>query len=127
MRNIQKDIIGIFKPVDEEPFSPNNPRGHIGPFGSQTFRPGVLSGESCIREVAAYLIDHKGFSSVPSTTFVEVVHNSFTYVPFTGLEVTGDAYFEIMSSLIKPENEELEETKDPVFAKTHESRENGKS
>ena len=106
MRNTHKEKVCIFKPIDEEPFAPNNPRGHIGPFGSQTFRPGVLSGESCIREVAAYLIDRKGFSSVPATTFVEVVHNSFKYVPFTGLEVTGTNYFEIMSSLIKPENED---------------------
>lgn len=62
----------------------------------------MLSGESCIREVSAYLIDRKGFSGVPATTFVEVVHNSLKYVPFTGLEVTSDTYFEIMSSLIKP-------------------------
>lgn len=121
MRNIQKEKVGIFKPIDEEPFAPNNPRGHQKPFGSQTFRPGVLSGESCIREVAAYLIDRKGFSSVPSTTFVEVVHNSFKYVPFTGLEVTGTEYFEIMSSLIKPENEEGEEAKVSKINKTPES------
>ena len=74
MRSAQKEKIGIFKPVDEEPFAPNNPRGNSGPFGSQTFRPGVLSGESCIREVAAYLLDHHNFSGVPYTTFVEVVH-----------------------------------------------------
>ena len=106
IRSINKEKLCIFKPIDEEPFAPNNPRGHIGLFGSQTFRPGVLSGESCIREVAAYLIDRKGFSSVPTTTFVEVVHNSFKYVPFTGLEVTGTNYFEIMPSLIKPESED---------------------
>ena len=73
----------------------------------------MLSGESCIREVAAYLVDRQGFSGVPSTTFVEVVHKSLKYVPFTGLEVTTDTYFEIMSSLIKPnsQNEFLEEGK----------------
>lgn len=124
MRNVQKEKIAIFKPIDEEPFAPNNPRGHEGIFGSQTFRPGVLSGESCIREVAAYLIDRKGFSGVPPTTFVEVVHNSLKYVAFSGLEVTSTAYFEMMSSLIKPVNEENEEqkqnsiTKDSLNTKT---------
>jgi hypothetical protein len=58
--------------------------------------------------VAAYLIDNQNFSGVPATTFVEVVHNSLKYVPFTGLEVNSDTYFEIMSSLIKPTNEEYE-------------------
>jgi len=93
MRSAQKEKVGVFKPIDEEPFAPNNPRGNTGPFGSQSFRPGILSGESCIREVAAYLLDHHHFSSVPLTTFVEVVHQSLKYVPFTGLEVTSDEYF----------------------------------
>jgi len=48
---------------------------------------------------------------VPPTTFVEVVHNSMKYVPFTGLEVTSDRYFEIMSSLIKPESDENKKEK----------------
>jgi hypothetical protein len=90
MRSLKKKKVGIFKAIDEEPFAPNNPRGNKGFFGSPTFRPGVLSGESCIREVAAYLVDRKGFSGVPCTTFVEVVHNSLNYVAFSGLEVTGD-------------------------------------
>lgn len=34
MRNINREKIAIFKPIDEEPFAPNNPRGHEGPFGS---------------------------------------------------------------------------------------------
>ena len=71
----------------------------------------MLSGESCIREVVAYLIDNHNFSGVPATTFVEVVHNSLKYVPFSGLEVNSDTYFEIMSSLIKPTNIESEDKK----------------
>jgi hypothetical protein len=115
MRNYDKENIAIFKPIDEEPFAPNNPRGHEGPFGSQTFRPGVLSGESCIREVAAYLLDHKHFADVPPTTFVEVVHSSLKYVPFIGLEVTSE-YFDILSSLITPVNVE---DKDNLNNKSH--------
>ena len=34
LRNAQKQSIAIFKPIDEEPFAPNNPRGHTGQFGS---------------------------------------------------------------------------------------------
>lgn len=121
MRNTQKDVVAIFKPIDEEPFAPNNPRGHQGQFGSQTFRPGVLSGESSIREVAAYLLDHKSFSCVPQTTFAEVVHHSLTYIPFTGLEVTDTYYLDVMSSLIKPVNQDDKITKELLITKTPES------
>jgi len=34
MRSGHKDKVAIFKPIDEEPFAPNNPRGNTGPFGS---------------------------------------------------------------------------------------------
>jgi hypothetical protein len=34
MRNASKKKVAIFKAIDEEPFAPNNPRGHTGPFGS---------------------------------------------------------------------------------------------
>jgi hypothetical protein len=36
---------------------PHNPRGYVGKFGTQGLRPGIVSGEGCDREVAAYLID----------------------------------------------------------------------
>ena len=64
----------------------------------------MLSGESCIREVAAYLLDHRNFSNVPDTTFVEIVHNALKFVPFTGLEVTSDYYYDVLSTLITPVN-----------------------
>lgn len=68
------EAIAVFKPIDEEPFAPNNPRGMQAPFGTETCRPGVKSGESTIREIFAYLLDHDGFAGVPLTTFVEVTH-----------------------------------------------------
>eukprot|EP00331_Platyophrya_macrostoma_P032801 CAMPEP_0176437752 /NCGR_PEP_ID=MMETSP0127-20121128/18831_1 /TAXON_ID=938130 /ORGANISM="Platyophrya macrostoma, Strain WH" /LENGTH=594 /DNA_ID=CAMNT_0017821483 /DNA_START=213 /DNA_END=1996 /DNA_ORIENTATION=- len=77
IRNSNRKNIGIFKPVDEEPFAPNNPKGYQGKLGSQGFRRGILSGEAASREVAAYLIDEKEFFGVPPTTFVEVVHPYF--------------------------------------------------
>lgn len=46
-----------FKPKDEEPFGPNNPRGLVGQLGQSGLRKGILSGEACERELAAYLLD----------------------------------------------------------------------
>jgi hypothetical protein len=74
MRSQDKRPVGIFKPVDEEQYAPNNPRDFQGPFGSATFRAGVLSGEATVRELAAYLIDHGHFSSVPATSLVQVAN-----------------------------------------------------
>lgn len=58
IKNSTQGNIAVFKPIDEEPFAPFNPRGMTGPFGSDTCRAGVKSGESTLREVAAYLLDH---------------------------------------------------------------------
>jgi phosphatidylinositol 4-kinase type 2 len=52
-----KRNVCCFKPQDEEPFGPLNPRGFIGALGQAGFRKGILSGEACEREVAAYLLD----------------------------------------------------------------------
>jgi hypothetical protein len=44
------------------------------------FRNGVLSGEACIREVIAYIVDQElHFYAVPKTTFVQAKHPSFSY------------------------------------------------
>jgi len=65
MRDTLQRVTAIFKPIDEEPFAPNNPRGNTGDFGTPTCRSGVLSGEASIREVAAYVLDCDGFHRVP--------------------------------------------------------------
>ncbi len=70
-------VIGIFKPFDEEPFAPNNQKGYVGNFGSQSFRRGIYSGEATIREVAAYVLDRKNIFGIPPTTFIELSHISF--------------------------------------------------
>lgn len=49
---------------------------------------------------------------MPPTTFVEVIHPSLKYVPFTGLEVTSDFYYDVLSTLITPVN--LEYNKFPL-------------
>ena len=74
--------VAFWKPIDEEPFAPNNPRGMQAPFGSETCRPGVKSGESSIREVLAFLLDHEGFAGVPPTALVEMSHPSLKISPF---------------------------------------------
>ena len=78
LHNTRKGKIAVFKPADEEPYADNNPRGYIRQPGQDMFlREGVLPGEACIREVAAYMLDHGGFCGVPMTTLVECRHPSF--------------------------------------------------
>lgn len=77
MKDKSNNPICIFKPIDEEVFAPNNPRGYIAPFGTRFPDRNILSGEACIREVAAYLLDHKRFSGVPETFLAIVAHSNF--------------------------------------------------
>ena len=79
MRDAQKNIRGVFKPINEEALAPMNPRGYIGKLMSNGIRPGILSGESAYREVAAYQLDNYNFSGVPSTVLVESQHQSYSY------------------------------------------------
>ncbi|UKK02789.2 hypothetical protein MACK_002886 [Theileria orientalis] len=78
MFNKAGKCIAIFKPCDEEAFTPYNPRGYVGNMNQQGFRPGVLSGEGATREVAAYILDvsYDNFSGVPATTMVEIAHQA---------------------------------------------------
>lgn len=71
--------VGCFKPQDEEPFGPNNPRGLVGELGQSGLRRGILSGEACERELAAYLLDKDHFAGVPATALVEARHPAFKY------------------------------------------------
>eukprot|EP00210_Caulerpa_lentillifera_P002379 g2282.t1 len=64
--------LAVFKPQDEEPLAPNNPKGHRGSFDSDGLRTGVRSGEGAVREVIAFMLDHEHFSGVPPTTMVSL-------------------------------------------------------
>lgn len=78
LHDARKAKIAIFKPADEEPYAENNPRGYLPQPGESIYlREGVVPGEACIREVAAFMMDHGGFSNVPMTTLVEAHHPSF--------------------------------------------------
>jgi len=75
--------IGVFKPQDEEPFSINNPKG-FSPKSANSeagFKEGILVGEASLRECAAYLLDHQGFSGVPETELALCQHPAFYSSP----------------------------------------------
>mmetsp|Transcript_5514 Transcript_5514/g.7997 ORF Transcript_5514/g.7997 Transcript_5514/m.7997 type:complete len:703 (-) Transcript_5514:87-2195(-) len=74
MHDARKSPVAVFKPADEEPYAQNNPRGYVG---GGSLREGIQPGQLCLREVAAYLLDHKGFSSVPMTTLAQARHPAF--------------------------------------------------
>ncbi len=100
MRNVNKQTIAIFKPFDEEPFAPNNQKGYVNKFGSETFRKGILSGEGSIREFAAYFLDNKKKFDVPITTFVEVSHPSFNKFNMNLIEMENNNFDKIKGSMV---------------------------
>lgn len=72
--------VGIFKPCDEEPLAPNNPKGWAGrAMGAPGMKPSVRVGEAALREVAAYLLDHGGFAGVPPAALVLCRHPMLNY------------------------------------------------
>lgn len=94
LHDARKVRVAVFKPSDEEPYAENNPRGYVpscptsastsGIFsldGSEqeelSLRAGISPGEACLREVAAFLLDHGNFSGVPPTTLAEARHPAF--------------------------------------------------
>lgn len=80
MRGMDRQILGLFKPFDEEPFAPNNPLGPSwrGALGLRRLRDGCRVGESPHHEVAAYLVDeYLGFGIVPKTYYAQFTHHVF--------------------------------------------------
>jgi len=65
------EMIGVFKPEDEEGNSKNNPKR------DSFVDKGILDGEAARREVAAFLLDKDGFVGVPKTALVSISHSSF--------------------------------------------------
>ena len=92
--------IGVFKPIDEEAFAPNNPRNMTGMFGSETCRPGVKSGEATLREVTAYMLDHQRFAGVPATALVEMTHPSLISKPISVQQVKSSEYLSLISGMM---------------------------
>lgn len=61
----------MFKPFDEDPFSPRNPKFPVNFSQSGNSIGGYRAGESAQKEVAAYLLD-RGFAHVPLAVFVRI-------------------------------------------------------
>ncbi|KAI5079040.1 hypothetical protein GOP47_0006711 [Adiantum capillus-veneris] len=77
-RNCRGESVAVVKPTDEEPFAPNNPKGFVGKtLGQPGLKRAVRVGETGVREVAAYLLDHNNFARVPPTVLVKVSHHVF--------------------------------------------------
>lgn len=80
MRGEKREILGLFKPFDEEIHAPNNPIGPTfqGALGQRRTRRGCRVGEAANREVGAYLVDaFFGFGIVPRTYFAAFSHQTF--------------------------------------------------
>ncbi|XP_073145212.1 LOW QUALITY PROTEIN: phosphatidylinositol 4-kinase gamma 8-like [Henckelia pumila] len=78
MRSREGDIIAVAKPMDEEPLAFNNPKCFGGRMlGQPGMKHSIRIGEAGLREAAAYLLDHDGFSGVPPTALVKFSHVRF--------------------------------------------------
>lgn len=78
LRNESGFNIAVVKPIDEEPFACNNPKGFVGRLmGQPGLKRSVRIGETGIRELAAYLLDYGGFVGVPPTALVEISNVGF--------------------------------------------------
>ena len=80
LRDSNKQCVACFKPMDEEPGGANNPRGLVGTDGQIAHERGILAGDACGREMAAYLLDHNRFAGVPATAMAEASHPSFSHL-----------------------------------------------
>lgn len=73
--------IAVFKPRDEEPLAPNNPKVHTGRGNGTGLKEGVLVGEAAINEYAAYLVDQVSSPSlqagVSPTALVRIANSVF--------------------------------------------------
>lgn len=79
-----KNISSVFKPIDEEPGAPNNPKEN-----PPSFVPMMAWGAGAHREVAAFKLD-KGFAGVPETHLVEVTDGEGTKMGSLQKFVTND-------------------------------------
>ncbi|KAL5994693.1 hypothetical protein ACLOJK_024746 [Asimina triloba] len=77
IRSRAGDNVAVVKPIDI-PLSMNNPKGIAGwMLGQSGMRHPLRVSKTCVREVAAFLLDHGGFSGVPPTTLIKISHVAF--------------------------------------------------
>lgn len=82
------DVVGVFKPTDEDPQGANNPKRKLTNDASRLTDPEaslekqprtrqtIPANETAVREAAAYAID-RGYAGVPPTFLVRARHASF--------------------------------------------------
>lgn len=95
LRTQARRLAAVFKPADEKPYAPNNPKrfrldASAGDGGKKptseppaSIRAGIPAGKAAIREVAAYLLDHNAFAGVPATAIAIASHSMFYSVSRT--------------------------------------------
>lgn len=76
LRNRLKQNIGIFKPKLQELGGPKNPSWTLWALGASANDIGIEPGTSCLREKAAYLLDHEHFAKVPRTGISTFAHRT---------------------------------------------------
>jgi len=94
LRDQNGNRIAVFKPEDEEPYSVNNPKGFSPSKETFTvtqngFKEGIMVGEASVRECAAFLLDHDGFSGVPLTDLALCQHPAFYSNPEDDFFIAG--------------------------------------
>jgi len=76
MANNAGETVAVFKPADEEPYAPENPKGYVGGemYGTSPLKEGVEVGMAAERECAAYMLDHGHRAKVPHTVMLRTHH-----------------------------------------------------
>jgi hypothetical protein len=97
---------GVFKPSDEEVGCDLNPKGQSPRHSVFAAREGIEPGMSMYREVAASVLDHGNFASVPPTCLVQCHADAFKGVKTGSLQkyvlsecVAGDLGYSLFSVL----------------------------
>jgi hypothetical protein len=73
LKSASGNPIGVFKPIDEEIMSQDNPKTIANASEDRIqYFTGIQTGEAAYREVAAYLIDDEKFFGVPKTALVQL-------------------------------------------------------
>lgn len=72
LRGWSTETIAVVKPIELEPFGFS---GRV--LGQPGMRRSIRVGETGVRELAAYMLDHNGFSGVPPTALVKISHIAF--------------------------------------------------
>ncbi|XP_047315242.1 phosphatidylinositol 4-kinase gamma 1-like [Impatiens glandulifera] len=88
-------IVAVIKPIEEPPMEDlGSPKGFSGQMlGQPGRRPSIRLGETGARELAAYLLDHDGFSGVPPTALLRISSDAFPssigkMKPYSGYKMT---------------------------------------